>query len=319
MERWAESPPLNIKQEKIDEKDEYIFKKYRKLDFMNTFIIICKISYQYINNFETKSKLVRNIIGSVLGNLIYETSNIQDMREILKDLNEKNYNELIMWINDRRKGSVWINGTWIADMANHILENNDEMGLIEGTPEAWKLSYRDYAKYEFALGSGSSFNDVESLIARGVSRTTLCNMLYGFIMVRLLIDAFMNDKNDQLYLNWYEDRDLFEGSSRATRFFDGVILLDDKDMNDPWLLKCISIVHNPLDAIESIDSKLDDIGMNKCILFIPMFPSMNALRYSVYVYAEKRRKIIILYLQDLYRMIKMRPEEIENYIAKKMI
>ena len=102
-------------------------------------------------------------------------------------------------------------------------------------------------------------------------------------------------------------------------FFDGVIVLEKEDEESPWLLKCISTYYTPSDAIESIETKLDDMGMEKCILFVPTYPSQNALRHSIYTYTKTRHKVIILYLHDLYKMIGMKDDEIKGYLMRKVI
>lgn len=318
FDRWLDVPYKKFKN--MDEMQRELFKKYRKMDFIRTFIVICDLVTQHLNEKDDKKDFIRNIIGSVLGNLTFETCDIDTLRGIIIDLDNERHGELLDWINDRRKGAIWVYGTDINDKIEDIIDKSQGKKSIRGA--ALDLTYEDYAKYELALCSGASFTDVESLIARGVSRTSLCNMFYNYIFVIRLIEGLMrqnNSQNDQLYLNWYDDNELFIGSSGAIRFFDGVILLDRSDKNDPWLLKCISICHNPLDAIESVDSKLDDIHMDKCILFLPMYPSENAMKYAVYTFAEKRREIITLYLQDLYRMILMNQNKLLDFLKQQRI
>jgi len=178
------------------------------------------------------------------------------------------------------------------------------------------LTYGENAKYDFALFSGVSLAEVESMLAYGISRTYLHNILYGFIMLRLLIDALKDD----LYITWLGDEELFVGYSGVNHFFDGIIILEEEDKENPWLLKCISTYYNPSDAIESIETKLADIGVKKCIIFLPTYPSQNAMRHSLYTYAyKKHEKIIILYLHDLYRLVEMNNNEIKGYLMRKVI
>lgn len=211
---------------------------------------------------------------------------------------------------------MWIlDHTSIREDIENVLSKNQKEKEMERVPVNWEMTFGDCVKYNFALFSGVSLTEVESMLARGISRTYLHNILYGFIMRRLLTDGL----NDDLYITGYWDRDLFNGRSGVNLFFDGIIILEEKDREDPWLLKCISTYYNPLDAIESVDAKLDDMGMEKCILFVPMYPSQNALRYSVHTYSKNKHEIMMLYLHDLYEMIGMKDNKIKEYLCDKRI
>lgn len=130
----------------------------------------------------------------------------------------------------------------------------------------------------------------------------------------------MDALKDDLYITWLGDEELFTGYSGVNHFFDGIIILEEEDKKDPWLLKCISTYYNPSDAIESIETKLADIGVKKCIIFLPTYPSQNAMRQSLYAYAyKKHEKIIILFLHDLYRLVEMNDNEIKGYLMRKVI
>jgi hypothetical protein len=177
------------------------------------------------------------------------------------------------------------------------------------------MTFEENAKYDFALFSGVAVSKVEAMLASGISHTYLHSILYGSIMLRILMDALKED----LYLTWLGDEDLFQGSSGVKHFFDGIITLEEKDRENPWLLKCIPTYCSPLDAIESVDAKLIDIGVKKCILFVPMYPSQNALRYTVYTYSQRKHEILMLYKHDLYNMIEMEENEIKEYLMEKRI
>jgi hypothetical protein len=290
-----------------------LFKKCRKMDFLTTFIIICELGSQHLTYGRRRETFIKNMIGSVIGRLIFETSDIKEIRTFLDDFGSRRPIELRKWLSNRRKGEVWILDTFLEETIKEALSKKDK--LIEGVPETWKMSYSDYAKYEFSIAFGTSYTDVQSVLSRGVSRTSLCNLLYDFIMIRRLMEGLENG----LILTWYGDGDLFIGSSGIRHFFDGIILLGPEDESNPWLLKCVSAVHNPLDAVESIDSKLVDIGMKRCILFMPMYPSQKALRYSLHAYTERDLEICMLYLHDLYNILRMNSCDIPSYLRGKTI
>lgn len=317
MEWSNETTREQLKKKIISADGDYkkeLIKGYRKMDFLRTFIIICDLSSQYINKFDDRLRFIRNLVGSVMGRLVFETSEIPELKSVLQDLNERDQEGLLDWINNRRIGKVWVLNTEIDGLIKELLSKNQKT-IIEEIPENWEMTFADYAKYEFALISGTSFSDVESMMARGISRTSLCNILYGFIMMRRLIEGL----GDSLYLTWYGDGDLFKGSSGVIHFFDGIIIFDENDKNNPWLFKCVATCHNPLDVIESISSKLEDIGVSRCILFMPMYPSQNAIRYCVHAYSEKRQEIMMLYLHDLYNILKMNNEDIFEYLGDKRV
>jgi hypothetical protein len=313
MEAWLDESNRSELRKKItlaegDYKKDLI-KLYRKMDFFKTFILICDLSSQYINKFDDRFKFIKNVVGSVMGRLVFETSEIPELREVLKDLNKRDSEGLLEWINNRRHGKIWIEATKMEDIIKDLLLMDKEIRIAE-IPDNWQMTFADYAKYEFALITGSSFNDVESMMARGISRTSLCNILYGYIMIRRLIESL----GSNLYLTWHGDGNLFKGSSGIINFFDGIVLLDEDDKENPYLLKSVATCHNPLDVVESISSKLEDIGMNKCILFMPMYPSQNANRYCVHAYSEKHQEIIMLYLHDLYTILRMDNIDVCGYI-----
>ena len=227
---------------------------------------------------------------------------------------------LMRWIDDRRDGKVWILDTFIDRRIKNLLTKNHEEKpiedrVIEEIPDEWRMTYGENAKSDFALFSGVSLSEVESMLACGISRTYLHNILYGSIMLRILMDALKDD----LYLTWLGDEDLFTGYSGVNHFFDGIIILEENDRENPWLLKCISTYCNLSDAIESIDAKLGDIGIKKCILFVPAYTSQNALRHSIFTYSKRKHRITMLYMHDLYRMVVMKDNEIKDYLIRKGI
>lgn len=298
-----------------------LIKESRKKDFLRTFIVMCELACQNIYTEDTEKKGLTNsvsdVIGSVIGDIIFETTDIKKLNEILQNFEkEKKYkDEFTQWINDRRNGQVWILDTFVDYTIKRAVSKLKEEE-IEEIPKEWRMTYGENAKYDFALFSGVSLAEVESMLAYGISRTYLHNILYGFIMLRILIDALKDD----LYITWLGDEELFAGYSGVNHFFDGIIILEDEDKKNPWLLKCISTYYNPSDAIESIETKLADIGVKKCIIFVPTYPSQNAMRHSLYTYAyNKHEKIIILYLHDLYRLVEMNNNEIRGYLMRKVI
>lgn len=318
METWSDESKRSELRKKItlaqgDYKKDLI-KLYRKMDFFRTFIIICDLSSQHINKFDDRLRFIKNIIGSVMGRLVFETSEIPELRAVLSNLNNRDPEGLLDWINNRRLGKIWIEATKMEDLIKDLLLMDKNI-RIEEIPDNWQMTFADYASYEFALITGTSFNDVESMMARGISRTSLCNILYGYIMIRRLIESL----ESSLYLTWHGDGNLFKGASGIINFFDGIILLDEYDKENPWLLKCVATCHNPLDVVESISSKLDDIGMDRCILFMPMYPSHNANRFCVHAYSEKHQEIIMLYLHDLYNILRMDDIDVCDYIRDKIV
>ena len=305
-----------------------LIKESRKKDFLRTFIVMCELACQNICAEDTErdelTNSVRDVIGSVIGDIIFETTEITKLNKILK-FSEKTYkdkdeandeNVFTEWIKDRRNGQVWILDTYVDQTIEKVLSQKLKEEEIEEIPKEWRMTYGENAKYDFALFSGVSLAEVESMLAYGISRTYLHNILYGFIMFRLLMDGLKDD----LYITWLGDENLFTGYSGVNHFFDGIIILEDEDKKNPWLLKCISTYYNPSDAVESIETELADIGVKKCIIFLPTYPSQNAMRHSLYAYAyKKHEKIIILYLHDLYRLVEMNDNEIKGYLMRKVI
>ena len=299
-----------------------LIKESREKDFLRTFIVMCELACQNICAEHTEKEgltnSVRDVIGSVIGDIIFETTDIKKLNEILQNFEkEETYKyKFTQWIKDRRSGKVWIFDTFVDRTIEKVLSQKLKEEEIEEIPEEWRMTYGENAKYNFALFSGVSLAEVESMLAYGISRTYLHNILYGFIMLRILIDALKDD----LYITWLGDEELFAGYSGVNHFFDGIIILEEEDKKNPWLLKCISTYYNPSDAIESIETKLADIGVKKCIIFLPTYPSQNAMRHSLYTYAyKKHEKIIILYLHDLYRLVEMNNNEIKSYLMRKVI
>ena len=298
-----------------------LIKESRKKDFLRIFIVMCQLACQniYTEGTEKKglTKFVSDVIGSVIGDIIFESTDITTLSEILQhfELEEPYKDDFRDWIKDRRNGKVWISDTFIEQTIKRVLSKNLKEDDIEEIPEKWKMTYGDNAKYDLALFFGVSLPEVESMLAYGISRTYLHNILYGFIMLRILTDALRDD----LYTTWLGDEDLFTGFSGVNHFFDGIIILEKEDRENPWLLKCISTCYNSSDAVESIDAKLGDLGVKKCILFVPTYPSQNAIRHSLYTYAYKNHEIIMLYLHDLYRMVGKKDDEIKFYLMRKMI
>ncbi len=319
-----------------------LIKKSRKLDFLKTFVIICEMSYEFIDNPKTVKNQVKNIIGSVFGRIIFETSQIMSLNKTILDFDRHTDSSGLFgkWVEDRRNGYIWIKDTDIDFLIDDILDNSlrdekiieipetidvtkaklnkkyMEENITGASKKSSGLTYYEYAKYEFAVISGSSFSDIESMMARGISRTSLCNILYSFILIRLFISSLCED----FYITWHEDSDLFKGKSGSYYFFNGLVILDqNEDSSNPWLLKCITTTHNPLDALESVSSILSDINMHKCILFVPTYPSEKAMRYFVYSYAEKRQEIVILYLNDLYELLKIPPSDVNAYLRTRRI
>ena len=296
-------------------------KEYRKKDFLRIFIVMCELSRKNFSEGEKNETLkdfIMDVIGAVIGDIILETNNIQRLNKILCDLEENYLDEFEQCVKDRRKGRVWVQDhKSINETIEKVLAGRGLKGeKMEQVPEEWKMTFENYAKYDISMFAGVSLTEVESMLARGISRTFLHNILYGHIMRRILLDALKTD----LYLTWYGDEDLFTGYSEVNHFFDGIITLEDEDRGNPWLLKCISTYCNPLDAIESVDAKLDDIGVKRGILFVPLYPSQNALRYcgSRFIHTQ-RREIIMLYLHDLYEMIEMPNNEIKEHLKGKRI
>nr|AAU84270.1 hypothetical protein GZ9C4_26 [uncultured archaeon GZfos9C4] len=312
---------------RIERAEEPAYKKelqkeYRKRDFLRIFIVMCELArenFEEGKDEETLTDYVMDVIGSVIGDIMLETNNIQSLNEILRDLEKEESHpvEFKRCVDDRREGRVWVQDhKSVNETIERVLAGRGLKGeKMEEVPERWEMTFGDYAKYDFSMFAGVSLTEVESMLARGISRTFLHNILYGLIMRRILMDAL----GDDLYLTWYGDEVLFTGYSGVSHFFDGVITLEEADKEHPWLLKCISTYCNPLNAIESVDAKLGDIGVKRCILFVPMYPSENALRYSVYTYTEKKDEIIMLYLHDLYEMIEMEGNEIKEYLMERRI
>lgn len=314
---------------KISEGDykSQLLKISRKLDFFRTFIIICELSLQNITDKDERDKYIKDIVGSVFGRLIFETTDISILNRLFSYLLIEEPDDIINWIKNRKMGLVWIKKTFIETLINKYIEefeksfSNDyckrEIFKISRniSVDNLELTFIDQAKIDFALMAGASYTDVESMMARGISRATLCNILYNCIFIRILIDSL----KENLILTAYEDGELFTGNSGINHYFDGIIILNDEEKMNPWLLFCFSSTHNPLVAAESVDSKLNDIGMKKCILFIPAYASQNALRYSVYTYAKNHNEIMILYLSDLYNIIRLCDEDIIRYLNKRRI
>ena len=309
-----------LKERIKDAKEEYqreLIKECRQKDFLRTFIVMCDLACQNINTNEERNKidLIKNMVGYIIGDIIFETTDITKLNEILKELERNHSEELMCWINDHKYGKVWILDTFIDSTTKKVLSKKLKEHNVEEIPTEWTITFGDVAKYDFALFSGASIAEVESMLAHGISRRYFHNILYGFIMLRLLMDALKDD----LYVTWLGDEDLFTGYSGVNHFFDGVIVLEKEDEESPWLLKCISTYYTPSDAIESIETKLDDMGMEKCILFVPTYPSQNALRHLIYTYTKTRHEVIILYLHDLYKMLGMKDDEIKGYLMRKVI
>jgi hypothetical protein len=329
FKRWLEnSDEMKVLKDRINaESGTYqrdLIKECREKDFFTTFIVMCKLACQ---NIDAEEEKIKDVIGYVMGDIIFETTEIPKLNEILKYLEIKDSEKvhykdegLMRWIDDRRDGKVWILDTFIDWTIKSLLTKNHEEKAIEDKkieeiPDEWRMTYGENAKSDFALFSGVSLSEVESMLACGISRTYLHNILYGSIMLRILMDALKDD----LYLTWLGDEDLFTGYSGVNHFFDGIIILEENDRENPWLLKCISTYHNLSDAIESIDAKLGDIGVKKCILFVPAYTSQNALRHSISTYSKRKHKIMMLYIHDLYRMVAMEDDEIKGYLIRKEI
>lgn len=309
---------------RIDNVEEGTYKKelqkeYRQRDFLRIFIVMCELARENFGEGKKKDTLkdfVMNVIGGVIGDIILETNNIETLNRILSDLEKRHHDEFMHCVEDRRAGKVWIlDHKSISETIENVLQKQKEKEMGEVSEKCKYLTFGDYAKYNFAMFSGVSRTEVESTLARVISRTYLHSILYGQIMRMILMDAFGND----LYLSWYGDEDLFTGYSGVKHFFDGIIILEEEDRENPWLLKCISTYNNPLDAVESVDAKLDDIGVKKSILFVPMYPTQNTLRYSVYAYSEKKHEILVLYLHDLYEMLGLEGNKIKGYLRGKRI
>jgi hypothetical protein len=309
-----------------------LIKESRKKDFLRSFIVTCELACQNIYTEDKEKKgltdFISDVIGSVIGDVICETTEIKKLNKIVTYLEntyeDEDKNEFTTWIKDRRNGKMWILDTFIDTTIKTVILKNLKEDYIEEIPDKWKMTFGENAKYDFALFSGTSLTEVKSMLAYGISRTYLHNIFYGLIMLRILMDALKDDsvKDDPLYplyITWLGDEDLFTGYSGLNHFFDGIIILEKKDKENPWLLKCISTYYNPSDAIESIDAKLEDIGVKKCILFVPAYPSQNALRHSLYTYATKKHEVILLYLHDLYTMINMEDKMIKDYLIGRRI
>lgn len=318
MSKWLEE--VNLLKGNITSANEtQTIKKFIKMDFLTTFIIICDISYEYIRPYDSnnsKKMIIKNIVGSVFGRLIFETEPIQKLNKIVYGF--QNSNEFCKWINDRRNGYIWIKDTEIESLIDTTEFNDlkDRILFTDNSNPKGGLTRYEIAIYEFALITGSSYTDIESMIARGVSRAALCNILYSFMMIRELIDGFKSHDRDLYLAWWYDDSDLFRGQSGINYYFDGMMILDrnkdnkDRSVSNPWLLKCATTSQNPLDAISSVCSILEDIEMYKCVLFLPTYPSVEAMRYSVHAFAEKDIEIIMLYLHDLYELLTTDPATI---------
>lgn len=300
---------------------KYFLKFYRKRDFLKVFVTICFLASKNIEDRNSRLFYIKDIIGSVIGDIIYETENIAKLRVILKSIDRL---QLRMWIKDRKAGRIWLIDTDIDKNIEIITDNLFRMECNEDNDcnniklsEKLELSLIDYAKYELALFSGVSFSEVESMIARGLSNTYLSNIFYGQILFNILMDAL----GDDLYVSLFGDEKLFRGKeSGINYFFDGLAIFEDNDQRNPWLVKCISTYFNPFDAIESIDSKMDDIGVKKCTLFLPMYPSRKALRYFVYAFAKKQHMILTFYLYELYEIIRIKSDkDIKDYFRGKII
>lgn len=326
FEMWSgksQKDELKALKKKIEKADgtykKELQKIYRKKDFLRIFIIMCVLTRQNFGAGKEKDILrefTMGVIGCVIGDMILETNNIRELNEILFDLEKRHPDEFRRCVDDRREGQVWImDHKSITETIDNVLQDLKGENMEE-IPEGWGITFEDYARYDFAMFSGLSVTEVESMLARGISRIYLRNLLYGFIMRRILMDAL----GDDLYLTWYNDEDLFTGHSGVNHFFNGIIILEDKDRENPWLLKCISTYYNSLDAIESIDAKLGDIGVSKCILFVPMYPSQNALRYCGDRFIQMRQEIIMLYLHDLYEMSGIVDDDgIKEYLMERRI
>jgi hypothetical protein len=361
----------------------FLIKENRKKDFLKTFIVLCDLAFQNIDAEKEKINQIRDVIGYVIGDIIFETTDIIKLNKIMKylektylfsidmrfeeELNKSNLiseklekkfkakgyplsknanimkkrddkwvitdekkflvakegeklniyeesEEFIQWINDRKNGKVWVLDTSIDSTIEEAISQGKE--TVKVIPEKnWGMTFEENAKYDLALFSGVSVSKVEAMLASGISHTYLHSILYGSIMLRILMDALKDD----LYLTWLGDEDLFIGSSGVSHFFDGIITLEEDDRENPWLLKCIPTYCSPLDAIESVDAKLIDIGVKKCILFVPMYPSQSALRYTVYTYSQRKHEILMLYKHDLYNMIEMEKNEVKKYLMEKRI
>ena len=389
FEKWfgedAEEVMVELKACIANAEGDYkrgLIKEYWRKDFLKSFIVMCDLTYQ---NIGTKERKIKNIIGYVIGDIIFETSDIIKLNEIMKYLEKpflfsidmrfeeelsksnliseklekkfkakgyplsKNANimkkrddkwvitdekkflvakegeklniyeeseEFVQWIKDRKNGKVWILDTRIDSTIEEAISQGlkkEPVKVIQN--KKWEMTYGANAKYDLALFSGVAVSKVEAMLASGISHTYLHSILYGSIMLRILMDALKDD----LYLTWLGDEDLFTGSSGVNHFFDGIITLEEKDRENPWLLKCIPTYCSPLDAIESVDAKLIDIGVKKCILFVPMYPSQNALRYTVFTYSQRKHEILMLYRHDLYNMVEMEENEIKEYLIRKRI
>jgi hypothetical protein len=70
-----------------------LIKENRKKDFLRTFIILCELAFQNIDVEKEKTNLIdliRDVIGYVIGDIIFETTDIIKLNEIMKYL-EKTY------------------------------------------------------------------------------------------------------------------------------------------------------------------------------------------------------------------------------------
>lgn len=325
FENWFENKKAKAARSELEtriknasgEYQRILIKECRKKDFLRTFVVMSDLAFQNIRTENERNKIdfIKNLVGYVIGDIIFETTDITKLNNIFNELEKNRSEELIHWINDSRYGKVWILNTFIDQTIENVFSEGLKEVDIEEIPTKWKITHGDAAKYNFALFFGASIAEVESILAYGISRIYLHNILYGFIMLRLLIDVL----KENIYITWVGDDDIFTGYSGVNHFFDGVIILEEKDRENPWLLKCVSTYSTPTDAIESVETKLDDMGMEKCILFVPTYPSQNALRYSIYTYTKTKHEVIIFYLHDLYRMLGMKDDEIRDYLTRKVI
>ncbi len=140
FKRWLEnSDEMKVLKDRINaESGTYqrdLIKECREKDFFTTFIVMCKLACQ---NIDAEEEKIKDVIGYVMGDIIFETTEIPKLNEILKYLEIKDSEKvhykdegLMRWIDDRRDGKVWILDTFIDWTIKSLLTKNHEEKAIE--------------------------------------------------------------------------------------------------------------------------------------------------------------------------------------------
>ncbi len=277
----------------------------RRTEIFNIIISVCDWLVENETESEKNNK-IKDIIGSVLYNVICNSEKISDLK-ILNNKIKKKYSDKYLDSKGNLLGRVWIADTFIEKKINER-----DIWFEHDVPDK-SFKWKKYSMIKLTKIMRIPYANLDCLRKYSWNNYIIDNLFIILLTKSIFKSAF----GDDFYYLGYEDK--IEADSRTLREFDGVIEFEFvKERPETYFLRTCTSHMNPQDTIECVKSDLEDIGKTNAIIFTPDFYTPEALRLEKY-YTTKNYNMKLFYYFDFLQFLRIRNFiNINKYISYKV-